>query len=112
MKKTLGILSVTISGLLALSSAGCHHKAESAQPQTLQEGLAQLQASLATASPQAQSNFFSGVSYGIRYGSYAKASVALQQIASDPSLNDQQKKLVSAVSDLVQKEAAAQAPAH
>ena len=48
---------------------------------------------------------------GLRYGNTAKAVAALQQIGSDPSLNEQQKKLVGQVTDLVNQSAGAQ-PAH
>lgn len=113
MKTPKFIFSIALGSLLALGGAGCHKQsaASSAAPATLEEGLTKLQAALATASPQAQSNFFNGLSTGIRYADYAKASAALQQIATDPGLNDQQKKLVSDVGDLLKQKAAA-APAH
>ena len=91
---------------LILGGIGCHKSTNATggnAPKTIEEGVANLQAAVATASPEVQSNFYQGVSYGIRYGDYAKASSSLQQIASDPSLNDQQKKAVSDVSDLLKQ---------
>jgi hypothetical protein len=104
VKKTIYIPAVIIVSLLVLGSTGCHRKAaESARPKTLEEGMTQLQAVLATASPQAQSNFYNGVSYGIRYGKYSQASLSLQQIASDPSLTDQQKQVVNGFNELLKQ---------
>ncbi len=93
---------------------GCHKQsATSGVPKTLDDGVAQLQAALNGANQETRSNFFSGVLYNIRYDNYKQASAALQQIAADPSLNDQQKKLASEVGDLLkqQQQNAAQ-PAH
>lgn len=101
-------VSVLLAGLLALAGTGCHKQAASSEkPKTLAEGMAALQAALITASPQAHSNYYA-LYLGTRYSDFAKATTALQQIASDPSLNDQQKKLVSDVSDLVKQAATAQ----
>jgi hypothetical protein len=112
VKTTNYLFSFAIGSLLVFGGMGCHKQTASFErPKTLDEGIVQLQAALATASPDARSNFNVGVNYNVRYENYAKADAALQQIASDPSLNDQQKKLVSDVSDLV-KQAAAAKPAH
>lgn len=97
------ILSIVIGSLLAFSGAGCHKKAADDRPQTLEDGMTRLGASLITASPEVQSNLYNRVSRGIRYGNYSDASLGLQQIASDPSLNDQQKKLVNDVSGLLKQ---------
>jgi outer membrane murein-binding lipoprotein Lpp len=109
-KHTPSIFSIVLGSLLLLGGAGCHkNSAAAAAPKTLQQGVAELRQALATANPVVQSNLFNGVSYGLRYGDYAKASAALEQIASDASLNDQQKKAVNDVNDLV-KQAMATAP--
>jgi hypothetical protein len=113
MKLTAWIFLVVLGGLLALGGAGCHKQGGSGpleKPKTLEEGMTQLQAALATASPQAQSNFYNGVATGIRYGDQAKATAALQQIAGDPSLNDQQKKLVGDVIELLNQAKPTAAP--
>lgn len=110
------IVSLVLGGLLVLGGIGCHKHASSGQAKTLQEGIADLRTALASANPEVQSNLYHGVSYGLRYGDYAGASQALQSIASDPSLNDQQKKAVSEVSDLlkqqIESQQSAPAPAH
>jgi len=110
MKKTAWILSILTAGLMLFSGVGCKKETASRQPQTLQDGIAQLRTALASASPQAQSNLYSGVIYGVRYGRYMDALVALDRIASDPSLNDAQKQAVSNMVDMV-KQAMTNAPA-
>jgi outer membrane murein-binding lipoprotein Lpp len=106
VKKTISVclFSLVLGSLFVFGGAGCQKKTVAqAEPKTLEQGVADLRAAVASANPQVQSNFFNGVSTGIRYGDYAKASVALQQIASDPSLNDQQKKVVNEVGDLLKQ---------
>jgi hypothetical protein len=96
------MLLLLMAGLFAFSGVGCKgKKAVSQQPQTLEDGVEQLRTALASASPDVQSNLYSGVSYSIRYGSYDKALVSLDRIASDPGLNDGQKRLVNDVIELV-----------
>ena len=117
MKKNICLLSFVIASLLVVGGAGCNKQQSSsaAPPKTLQEGIAQLQASLANASPQAQSNFYA-IYMGVRYTDYAKVTNAMQQLVSDPGLNDQQKKLVGDVGDLLKQAGAGQQnaaqPAH
>jgi hypothetical protein len=115
VKKTTWLFWIVVGGLMALSGAGCDKKAASAPPQTLEQGMAQLRAALITAGPEVQSNLYSGVARGIRYGQYPEALDALDRIASDPGLNDAQKKLVNDVAELLkqaaQKQQNAPAPA-
>ena len=102
MKTTRCIFYILLGSLIVFGGLGCHkNNATSERPQTLQDGVTQLQAALVSANPEVQSNFYSNVSYAIRYGNYARASSALQQIASDPSLNQQQAQAVSDVSNLL-----------
>lgn len=54
-----------------------------------------MQASLGTASPAAQRLFYEHVQTAYRYDNYADGISALEQIAADPSLNAQQKKLAT-----------------
>jgi hypothetical protein len=106
MKKLLSRLSLLVITLFAFGLAGCHHQQAvvvTDQPKTLAEGVTALRASLATASQTAKNTYYDGVAYNVRYGDYAKASAALQTIAADPSLNDQQKQLVNQVSNLLQQ---------
>ena len=104
MKKTICILSIVVGGLLALGGAGCHKQTASTdRPKSLEEGMSQLQAALAAASPSVRSNFNNGVADGVRYGNFPKAAAALQLIASDPSLTEPQKKLVNDVGELLKQ---------
>jgi hypothetical protein len=60
-----------------------------------------LRAALVKASPDVQRGFYNGVDYSIRYGNYMDALMALDRITSDPGLNDQQKKLLAHVAELL-----------
>ena len=102
---------IIVAVLAAFGSIGCHKQTVStAVPQTLPDAMTQLQVALANSSAETQSNL-GGVYLGIRYADYAKAGASLQQISSDPGLNDNQKKLVSEVDALLKKAAADQAAA-
>lgn len=111
MKINYFVIALLMAGLLAFAGTACHKQTSSSdKPKTLADGMAALQAALTTASPQVHSNYYV-IYLGVRYGDYAKATSAVQQLASDPSLSDQQKKAVSTVSDLLAQQAASQ-PAH
>ncbi|MGA2248756.1 MAG: hypothetical protein ABSH48_27695 [Verrucomicrobiota bacterium] len=111
--RPFSIAAVAIVALLSSGGAGCQKQVSAPQhPATVQDGVAQLKAALATASPVIQSNLTHGVGYNIRYGDYSSALLALQQIGGDPSLNDQQKKAVNDLSDLVKQAQNAGSPAH
>jgi len=99
VKKTVRV-AVLICGLLICGS-GCKKAVTTQKPQSLQEGVEQLRAALVNASPQVQSNLYSGVSYGIRYGNYTQALEAMDRILADPGLNAQQKQLANDVTDLL-----------
>lgn len=100
VKKRDRLVAVLILSLLACGT-GCKKSGTTTKPQTLQEGVAQLQVALGSASPEVQSNLYNGVSYGIRYGNYTQALGAMDAIVSDPSLNPQQKKIADDVIDLL-----------
>ena len=110
MKKATWILSILAAGLVAFSGAGCKKETASRQPTTIQDGMTQLRTALSGANAQVQSNLYNVVVYGIRYGRYMEALVGLDRIASDPSLNDVQKKAVNNAIELV-KQAMTNAPA-
>jgi hypothetical protein len=95
VKTTIWVFSALAAGVLAVSGLGCKKQASSAQPGTLEDGVAQLRAALVNSSPQVQSNLYNGVVYNIRYEKYVNVLMALDSIASDPSLTDPQKKAVS-----------------
>ena len=107
MKTTRWLFGSVLVSLLVFGGVGCHKKVTVGQPQTLPEGVARLQAALASANPEVQSNVYHGVFYSIRYGDYARATLALQQIAGDPSLNNQQELAVSNLSGLLNQATAA-----
>lgn len=92
-----------IGAMTSFCAVGCHRQASAVPPKTLGEAVTLLRASLVTASPQVQSNFYHGVSMGIRYGDYAGAEFALEQVGDDPSLTGPQKQLVAQVSNLVKQ---------
>ena len=91
------LVTVAAGALLAVGVAGYGKNKAAPQPKTLQDGLSQMQASLGTASPAAQSNFYNHVQAGFRYDNLQQSLNGLEAIATDPSLNEQQKKLVSDV---------------
>ena len=102
MKTAIRALAIVVCGCLAVGGAGCKRQAPAhVAPQNLQEGVQQLRAALTKASSEVQNNVLRGVAGNIRYGRYAEALAALDQLAGDPTLNEGQKKLVSDVSDLV-----------
>lgn len=106
-KQTLPIFSIVLGCLLLVGGFGCHkHSAGTTVPKTLPEGIANLRAALATANPVVQSNLYHGVVSSVHAADYARASLALQEMAGDPSLNDQQKKAVNDVLDLLKQEQA------
>lgn len=107
MKTTICIFCIVLGSLIVIGGLGCHKNATAGRPQTVQEGVARLQAALVSANPEVQSNVYHGVFHSIRYGDYASASLALQQIASDPSLNNQQMLAVSNLSNLLNQATAA-----
>jgi len=115
VKKTGSLVAVLLITLLACSF-GCNKSASSGQkPQTLEAGMAQLQAALTEANAVAQSNFYNSVSSGIRYGNYVQALEGMDRVNEDPTLNSQQKKVANDLMDLLkaaaQKQQNAPAPA-
>jgi hypothetical protein len=98
-----------VAALLVIGGAGC--KKSSPRPKTLQDGLVQMQASLGTASPAAQSNFYNHVQIGFRYDNLADSLNGLEQIAADPSLNEQQKQLANDTIGLLKAKMQGQSPA-
>jgi len=96
MRRPSRLLYTLTAALIIVSAAGCKKGGSAGEtPKDLQDGLTQMQASLVKASPEAQSNFYNHVQTGYRYGNNADAIRALEQMATDPSLTEQQKKLVA-----------------
>ncbi|HUC85924.1 MAG TPA: hypothetical protein VL970_12080 [Candidatus Acidoferrales bacterium] len=103
MKTNPYFYSFVAGGLIFFSGLGCHKQGSSAQPKTLDEAVAAVRATLGKGSPQVQSNFFKGVSFGLRYGNYASAEANLQQIAADPSLTPEQKQAIGELDVLLKQ---------
>jgi hypothetical protein len=104
VKQKIWILAVLTCALLAAVGIGCKKQAAAQGPRTLEDAVAELRAALATASPEARSNLYGGVVFGIRYGDYPRAMVAMDRIVKDPSLNDGQKKVANSVLELLKQE--------
>jgi hypothetical protein len=110
--KNISWLISTVALALLVFSAACGKKQAFQQPQTVEEGVTQLRAALVNANANIQSNLYGGVDYGVRYGNYVNAMAALDRIAADASLTEQQKKLVNDVMNLLKQKAQGQpAPA-
>ncbi len=95
MKRSSCTFSALLGGLLFLNFIACKKEASFKPPENVDAGIEQLRAALINANPVVQSNLYNGVIYNRRYGKNLQAMMALDQIASDPSLNDRQKKLVN-----------------
>jgi len=94
MKMVTRLLCALTAALVIASAAGCKKGGSAGEaPKTIQDGLTQMQASLGTASRAAQSLFYQRVQTAYRYDNYPDGIAALEQIAADPSVNEQQKKL-------------------
>lgn len=101
MKNRGCLATVLIASFLAFGVTACKKSTTFQKPQTIDQGVAQLREALANnTSVSVQSNLYSGVAYGIRYGRYADVLEALDRMSSDPSLTAQQKQLVNDVMDL------------
>jgi hypothetical protein len=94
----INLAAVTV--LLSVVGIGCGGKS-TGKAQTVEEGLEQLRPLLAKASPEVQSNLYSGVAYSIRYGNYLDALAAMDRIVNDPSLKEPQKKKANEVIELL-----------
>ena len=102
--KIISPVPMAIVASVVFTATGCHKSGGSAErPKTVEEATSQLRALVPNMSPAVQSNFFNGVNYDIHYQNYAAASDALQQIASDPGLNAQQKQAVANLDDLLKQ---------
>ena len=110
VKKALCVLSILAAGLLGFNCAGCKKQGSQQPPESLEAAFQKLRASLVKASPEVQSNLYNGVDYNLRYDNYLKAMMFLDRIATDPSLNEQQKKDVNQVIEMVKVKVQGNAP--
>ncbi|MGA2863367.1 MAG: hypothetical protein ABSF95_02655 [Verrucomicrobiota bacterium] len=114
-KKTPWILGIALAGLVALAGTGCKKEEAPKMPtrDNVQINLPKLREVLANGGPDVQ-NLLAKVNFGVRYGKYMDALMALDKLKDDPSLNDAQKKVVTEVLGEIQQAAknqeAAKAP--
>ena len=97
MKSTIWLIAVL---LLCFSGAGCK-KSGAGTAKTPEEASFQLRMSLDKASPEVRKLFFDKVDPGVRYDKYPEALAALDQIASDPSIKEDQKKLITQLANML-----------
>lgn len=91
------ITGLLLAGVVAF--AGCGKPASTQVPGTITAmDIPKFQQAFPSPTPAQQSNI-DKVRMGVRYGTYPDALVALDKLASDPSLTEPQKK---AVSDLIE----------
>lgn len=97
-----------------LATAGCKKSDQTPQAPVVQGvtvDIPKLNEAFANASPEIKSTV-TQVGFNIRYTKYEDALMALDKLANDPSVTDQQKKVVSELIDETKKLAnAAPAPA-
>jgi hypothetical protein len=103
VKSTIWLIAVL---LLCLSSPGCN-KSGAGTAKTPEEASFQLRMSLQKASPELQKLYSEKVDLGVRYDRYPEALAALDQMASDPSIKEDQKKLITQLADMLKAK-----PAH
>ena len=108
VKKTNWLVTVLLGACLTLGATACKKSGPSGNPQSLEDGMAQLRESLANANGNVQSNLYSGVAYGIRYGNYTQALGSMDAIVNDPSLDAKQKALANQVIELLKTKAQAE----
>lgn len=102
MKLTSSLLGLALAGILASVGAGC--KKAPPPPPAAHNGVVIDSAKLREALNGANQDIQRGLaksSFGIRYGDYVAAMMALDTISADPSLNDAQKKVIAEVMEQV-----------
>jgi hypothetical protein len=95
------LIVVGLAGSLALVGCGKKQTAVS-EKQGITVDLPKLKESFANASPEAQANV-TEVLQGARYGEYPRALAALEKLAAMPNLTEDQKTLISRVSDEIKQ---------
>jgi hypothetical protein len=99
------LVTILLGGLLCLSAAGC--KKKQAAPKTPEEAMLEVRQVLGTAPKDVQEAYFNTVETDIRYGKTDQALATLDKIASNPGLNEQQKKAVNEFIGLLRAKTAA-----
>jgi hypothetical protein len=89
--------------LLALTSCSKKDVATS-KPQSSAEAMMQLRTTMASAKPETRKTFENLVEYNLRYGNSKAALDGLDKLSNDPTLDANQKKLVTEAIELVKAE--------
>jgi hypothetical protein len=97
VKSTIWLIAVL---LLCFSSPGCK-KSGTGTAKTPEEASFELRMSLQTASPELRKIYTDKVDPGVRYDKYPEALAALDQMASDPSIKEDQKKLITQLANML-----------
>jgi len=106
VKSSNWLIAVLLGGLLCLSGAGCKKNAASGPAKTPEEAAFQLRVALGGTSQQVQNLYYDKVDPGVRYNKYQDALTALDQMSADPSLKEEQKKLITQLSDILKAKSA------
>jgi hypothetical protein len=93
MKATVFLIGVFAAGALALAGCGKSEKASTQQPSAAMD-FTKFRQAFPTPTPE-QNQAIAKVSQAIRYRLYPEVLLALDQLSSDASLTDAQKKAVS-----------------
>lgn len=105
VKNTFRLVTILLGALLCFHTAGC--KKKQVTPKTPEEAMLEMRQLLGTAPKDVQDAYYSTVETDIRYGKPQEAIATLQKIASNPGLNEQQKKAVNEFLGLLQAKTAA-----
>jgi hypothetical protein len=102
VKSTICLIAVLV---LCFGSAGCNKNPVSGTAKTPEEASFQLRMSLEKASPDLRKLYDDKVDPGVRYDRYPQALAALDQMANDPSIKPDQKKLITQLADMLKPKA-------
>ena len=109
MKTTQWVTGLLVAAVMAFT--GCGKKATAGGEESSPSArFAQFREVFQTPTPE-QQQVVAKVSMGIRYRTYADAVAALEQLSTDASLNDAQKKAVTNLIESIKKMAASAPPA-
>jgi hypothetical protein len=103
VKRAIWFVTILLGGLLCFSGAGCNKKQTA--PKTPEDAILEVRQAMTTAPKPLQDIFYNTVEPGIRYGKTDEAIAGMEKIASDPSLNEQQKKAVNDMIGLLKAKA-------
>jgi hypothetical protein len=101
VRSTIWLIAVV--SLLCFSGPGCNKNAGTAK--TAEEASFQLRLALDKASPEVKRLYFDKVDPAVRYDKYPEALAALDQMANDPSVKPDQKKLITQLANMLKAKA-------